>query len=92
MSFLRQEQAHKEIYFHPPRASREGGSHPNTGEKGRVINLNGTHSHHDGAFPDVHTHTHTQTHTPTVNPQIKTGIQLEAGLQIVAGGVVDTDK
>lgn len=28
----------------------------------------------------------------TVNPQIKTGIQLEAGLQIVAGGVVDTDK
>ena len=28
----------------------------------------------------------------TVNPQIKTGIQLEAGLQIVAEGVVDTDK
>ena len=28
----------------------------------------------------------------TVNPQIKTGIQLEAGLQIVAGRVVDTDK
>ena len=28
----------------------------------------------------------------TVNPQIKTGMQLEAGLQIVAGCVVHTDK
>src|SRR4029434_8246396 len=52
-----------------------------------------SHSAHTHSETHTHTlrHTHTHTHSSYSSlPQIKIAIQLEAGLQIVAGGVVDT--